>query len=39
MLVWLVAVSLPVFQEALSWHSLAGVVMIVAGLLCIVIKP
>ncbi|KAA5967111.1 MULTISPECIES: 4-amino-4-deoxy-L-arabinose-phosphoundecaprenol flippase subunit ArnF [unclassified Pantoea] len=38
-LVWLAAVSLPVFHEAFSWHSLAGVVMIVIGLLCIVVKP
>ena len=38
-LVWLVAVSLPVFQEAFSWHRLAGVMMIVAGLRCIVVKP
>jgi undecaprenyl phosphate-alpha-L-ara4N flippase subunit ArnF len=38
-LVWLVAVCLPVFHEAFSWHSLAGVVIIVIGLLCIVVKP
>ncbi|TPV28391.1 4-amino-4-deoxy-L-arabinose-phosphoundecaprenol flippase subunit ArnF [Pantoea anthophila] len=38
-LVWLAAVSLPVFHEAFSWHSLAGVVMIVIGILCIVVKP
>jgi len=38
-LVWLAAVSLTVFHEAFSWHSLAGVVMIVIGLLCIVVKP
>ncbi|KAA5927415.1 4-amino-4-deoxy-L-arabinose-phospho-UDP flippase [Pantoea sp. Bo_2] len=38
-LVWLVAVCAPVFHEAFSWHSLAGVVIIVTGLLCIVIKP
>ncbi|WP_337013631.1 4-amino-4-deoxy-L-arabinose-phosphoundecaprenol flippase subunit ArnF [Pantoea sp. AS142] len=36
-LVWLVAVCLPGFHEAFSWHSLAGVVIIVFGLLCIVI--
>ena len=38
-LVWLAAVSLPFFHEAFSWHSLAGVMMIVIGLLCIVVKP
>ena len=38
-LVWLAAVSLPVFHEAFSWHSLAGVAIIVIGLLCIVVKP
>jgi len=38
-LVWLVAVCVPVFHETFSWHSLAGVVIIVVGLLCIVIKP
>ncbi|WP_313700700.1 4-amino-4-deoxy-L-arabinose-phosphoundecaprenol flippase subunit ArnF [Pantoea sp.] len=37
-LVWLVAVCVPVFHEAFSWHSLAGVVIIVIGLLCIVVK-
>jgi len=38
-LVWLVAVCVPVFHEAFSWHSLAGVAIIVIGLLCIVVKP
>ena len=38
-LVWLVAICMPVFHEVFSWHSLAGVAIIVIGLLCIVVKP
>lgn len=38
-LVWLAAVSLPVFHEPFSWQGLAGVILILAGLLCIVLRP
>jgi len=32
-LVWLAAVSLPVFNEPFRWSSLAGVILIMLGLL------
>ncbi len=34
-LVWLAAVSLPMFDEPFRWSSLAGVGLIAAGLLCV----
>jgi len=34
-LVWLAAISLPVFNEPFRWSSFAGVVLIVFGLLCV----
>ncbi|MDI9277167.1 4-amino-4-deoxy-L-arabinose-phosphoundecaprenol flippase subunit ArnF [Pantoea sp. EABMAA-21] len=34
-LVWLAAISLPMFGEAFRWSSFAGVVLIVFGLLCV----
>ncbi|QGY31780.1 4-amino-4-deoxy-L-arabinose-phosphoundecaprenol flippase subunit ArnF [Pantoea cypripedii] len=34
-LVWLAAISLPIFGETFRWSSLAGVGLIVAGLLCV----
>jgi undecaprenyl phosphate-alpha-L-ara4N flippase subunit ArnF len=34
-LVWLAAISLPMFGEPFRWSSLAGVGLIVAGLLCV----
>jgi undecaprenyl phosphate-alpha-L-ara4N flippase subunit ArnF len=34
-LVWLAAISLPMFGETFRWSSLAGVGLIVAGLLCV----
>lgn len=35
-LVWLAAILLPGLGEAFSWHSFAGVVLILFGLLCVV---
>lgn len=34
-LVWLAAISLPMFGEAFRWSSFAGVLLIVFGLLCV----
>lgn len=34
-LVWLAAISLPAFNESFRWSSLAGVLLIVCGLLCV----
>lgn len=34
-LVWLAAISLPVFNEPFRWSSFAGVVLIVIGLMCV----
>lgn len=34
-LVWLAAISLPMFDEPFRWSSLAGVGLIAAGLLCV----
>ncbi|NIF21255.1 4-amino-4-deoxy-L-arabinose-phosphoundecaprenol flippase subunit ArnF [Candidatus Pantoea multigeneris] len=34
-LVWLAAISLPGFHEAFSWTALAGMVLILTGLVCI----
>lgn len=34
-LVWLAAILLPQFAEPFHWQSLAGVICIVAGLLCV----
>ena len=34
-LVWLAAISLPMFNEPFRWRSFAGVVLIVFGLLCV----
>lgn len=34
-LVWLAAVSLPMFAEPFRWSSFAGVLLIVCGLLCV----
>ena len=34
-LVWLAAISLPALHETFRWSSLAGVILIVCGLLCV----
>ena len=34
-LVWLAAISLPMFGEAFRWSSFAGVLLIVFGLVCV----
>ena len=34
-LVWLAAISLPMFGEAFRWSSFAGVLLIVFGLMCV----
>lgn len=34
-LVWLAAISLPMFNEPFRWSSFAGVVLIVIGLMCV----
>jgi len=34
-LVWLAAISLPMFGEAFRWSSFAGVLLIIFGLLCV----
>lgn len=36
-LVWLAAMALPWFAEPFSWPRLAGVILIVTGLLCVTI--
>lgn len=38
-LVWLAAVGLPFFHESFSWHGLAGIAVIIIGVLCIARKP
>lgn len=38
-LVWLAAVLLPTFNEAFRWSSLAGMILILIGLLCINVPP
>lgn len=38
-LVWLAAVGLPFFHESFSWRGLAGIAVIIIGVLCIARKP
>lgn len=37
-LVWLAAISLPMFGEPFRWSSFAGVLLIVFGLLCVSLR-